>query len=291
MICERAVAKDCNAQRLKFFVPSAEYAPAGIPPIGQSMLRDLFQFLPRNAGSATAVMATLGAIAGLVLWLAGARFSRTLMALVAVAAGAAIGSALPRWCGWSISGMGPAVGLAVVLGISGFVLHRVWVGMGLGAVLALWASLAVWLLTRGGQSFDWPNPDRYASLIVWLRAVWLNVPPESARVIPYAAAAAAVSGLAMTILWPRFSTLLAWSLIGVSMLVGLGSAMLDAVQPQWISAVPSQTWAQCMTLGLLIVVGLVVQWRTGALSTSGADGGPNKKPAKGKNENVRDGAD
>jgi hypothetical protein len=255
------------------------------------MLRDLFQFLPRNAGSAAAVMATLGAIAGLVLWLAGARFSRTLMALVAVAAGALIGSALPRWCGWTISGMGPAVGLAVVLGVSGFVLHRVWVGMGLGAVLALWASLAVWLLTRGGQEFDWPNPDHYASLIIWLRAVWLNIPPEPARVIPYAAAAAAVSGLAMTILWPRFSTLLAWSLIGVSMLVGLGSAVLDDLQPQWTRAVPEQTWAQCLTLGMLIAVGLIFQWRTGALSASGAGGDGNKKAAKPKNERPREGAD
>jgi hypothetical protein len=255
------------------------------------MLRDLFQLLPRNAGSATAVLATLGAVAGLVLWLAGARFSRTLMALVAVAAGAAIGSALPRWCGWQISGMGPAVGLAVVLGVSGFVLHRVWVGMGLGAVLAFWASLAVWLLMRGGQSFDWPNPDHYASLIGWLHGVWLSMPPEPARVMPYAAAAAAVTGLAMTILWPRFSTLLAWSLIGVSMLVGLGSAVVDYLQPQWIRAIPPQTWAQCLILAMLIAVGLLVQWRTEMLSTSEAGGDDSKKPAKQKNQKPREGAD
>jgi hypothetical protein len=109
--------------------------------------------------------------------------------------------------------------------------------------------------------------------------------------MPYAAAAAAVTGLAMTILWPRFSTLLAWSLIGVSMLVGLGSAVVDYLQPQWIRAIPPQTWAQCLILAMLIAVGLLVQWRTEMLSTSEAGGDDSKKPAKQKNQKPREGAD
>lgn len=250
------------------------------------MLRDLIQLLPRDAGSATAALATLGAVAGLVLWLSGARFSRPMMTLVATALGAVVGSALPTWFGWGISPMGPAVGLALILGVTGFVLHRMWVGLGLGLVLAIWSTLACWLVLRGNQAFDWPSPEKYTTLLSWLRAAWHELPSEPATVIPYGAAVAAVSGLAMTILWPRFSTLLAWNLIGVSLLVGMATAAVNYSQPQWMKAIPEQTWSQCLTLGLMVVLGLLIQWRTGALPADGP-----KKGGKSKTDKPREGAD
>jgi hypothetical protein len=242
------------------------------------MLQDLLQLLPRDAGSATAALAMLGAIAGGILWLAGARFSRPVMTLVAVTIGAVLGSAMPGWFHWTISPMGPAVGLALLLGVSAYALQRVWVGLALGAVLAVWASLATWLALHGSHALDWPGLDQHPTVLGWLRAAWSGVPPEPAHVIPYAAAGAMIAGLAMTILWPRFSTLLAWSLIGLSMLIGMGATVVDYTRPQWVKALPPQSGAQCLALVLLIGIGLLVQSRTAPQPAPASS----KKNGKGK---------
>ena len=94
----------------------------------------------------TAVAVAGGAVVGAVLWLAGARFSRTLVGLVTVSLGAFLGMEMPRYFGWGVSGAGPAVGMALILGLSGYIMHRFWIGVGLGTVLAAWAFLATWVV-------------------------------------------------------------------------------------------------------------------------------------------------
>src|SRR5436190_19875812 len=103
------------------------------------MLQELLPLMPSQAGPAALTVAIIGMIAGAVLWLAGSRFSRSLITLSAVSLGAALGTHLPRWAGWSLDGMAPGIVGAIVLGVSAFLFHRFWVGIGLGLVLACWA--------------------------------------------------------------------------------------------------------------------------------------------------------
>src|SRR5580765_7333399 len=49
-----------------------------------------------------------GSAVGAVLWLAGSRFSRSLVTLLAVSVGAVVGMHLPGWMGWSVDAMGVA---------------------------------------------------------------------------------------------------------------------------------------------------------------------------------------
>ncbi len=79
------------------------------------MLQELLTFMPREAGSATLAFASVGAACGVALWVSGARFSRYIVTLTAVAIGTGVGVGSPRWFGWAIDGMGPAVGGAIVL--------------------------------------------------------------------------------------------------------------------------------------------------------------------------------
>src|SRR5262245_56130142 len=109
------------------------------------MLLDLLQLLPTDPGGPVLLTTMIGTVVGAALWLLGAKISRPLVTLLTVLGGAMIGMHLPQWFGWQISGAGPAVGGAVVLGVSGYVLHRMWVGIGLGSVLALWAAMGTWL--------------------------------------------------------------------------------------------------------------------------------------------------
>src|SRR3954471_14599015 len=118
------------------------------------MFLDLLQLLPQTVGDGTRVLTMIGTAVGAVLWIGGVKMSRPIVTLVTVLIGAGVGMQLPRWFNWSVSGAGPAVGGAVILGVSGFVLHRMWMGIGLGLLLALWATFGIWL-TMHDSSRAW----------------------------------------------------------------------------------------------------------------------------------------
>src|SRR5687767_5383651 len=122
-----------------------------------------------------ALLAALaGSAAGLVLWLAGSRFSRPLVTLLAVSVGAVVGMHLPGWFGWGIDGMGLATGAAMVLGLTGYLLHNTWVGATLCLMLTLWAAAAAWLLWGAGTtplSIEWPAIESSDPPLV-LAAIW-----------------------------------------------------------------------------------------------------------------------
>jgi hypothetical protein len=100
------------------------------------MLQEWLARLPQDAGPRGLACALLMAVAGLVLWLVGARFSRSIFTLLGVAAGAWVGLRVPRWMGWEIDAMAIAIGGALVLGLAGYLavvagLHDVYVLAGI----------------------------------------------------------------------------------------------------------------------------------------------------------------
>jgi hypothetical protein len=226
------------------------------------MLQLLIQWLPSQVGSAALAIALAGAAAGAVLWLSGARFSRTLVGLVAVAIGAGVGMELPRWIGWTISGAGPAVGLALIAGLAGFIFHRLWIGVGLGIVLAGWAFLANWVLLKAPATFDWPAASGSGTLTEYAQQLWQSLPVNVAHELPLACGVAMVIGLITTIFWPRLAIATAWSAAGASLLTGLGSAAMQFGRPQWLSLLPQQLGSQLLALSVLVAVGVAAQWKT-----------------------------
>ena len=107
------------------------------------MVQTYLQLLPPEASSATVVALWVAAGVGTVVWLSGSVWSRWVVTLFTVMLGASIGMHMPRWFGWSISGAGPAVGMAVVLGVTGYAVHGGWVGALLGAALAVMPVFAI----------------------------------------------------------------------------------------------------------------------------------------------------
>ena len=145
------------------------------------MLQALLPLMPGDAGFVAMAMDLAGMFIGAVLWLTGARFSRSLVTLSAVSMGAIIGMQLPEWMGWDVSGMGPAVGGAMVFGLSGFLLHRMWIGLALGTVLSMWALLILWAVTAQGQTWERPPVDESTTIATYAPELWQALPMDFTR--------------------------------------------------------------------------------------------------------------
>lgn len=224
------------------------------------MLQELLPLLPREVGTLAALLAITGTLLGAGLWLVGSRFSRSLITLLLVSLGGWVGLLLPRWCGWSIDGWAPAIGLAVLMGASGFFMHRLWVALGLGLVLAAWAAVAVWILCRGHGVWSLPKYDAGADAAAFAKSLWLSLPDGVRQYLPYACGMALLSGLLSALLWPRVGVVLLYSTGGVSMLVGLGLCTMNFARPQWLGALPAKSSSQLLVVLAMVAFGAVLQW-------------------------------
>jgi hypothetical protein len=249
------------------------------------MVQELLNLLPRDVGTIGLVIAIIGSMIGVGMWLIGSRFSRPIVTLLTVLLGASVGMQLPKWFGWQISGAGPAVGGAVVLGVTGFVLHGMWVGIGLGTLLSSWVTLACWIMFRNGASFAWPAVGPESTFTGFLHAVWLGLPADVTRILPYACATAMITGLAVTIIWPKVSLVLTWSMAGVTLLTCMGVAALEIGQPVWLTKIPQPMWAQTSLIMLLVMLGSLIQWK---LSPKPVAVKNSKKKKKPKDEDFAD---
>jgi hypothetical protein len=224
------------------------------------MLQALLSLLPTETGTAAAVFAIVGVLCGVALWLSGARFSRYIITLAAVAIGTSIGVALPRWCGWKIDGSGPAVGGAIVLGASGYVLHRVWVGAWFGFVLSIWAALATWMELAANDIWIWPERAGL-SIPAYLRQVWDALPPDVSHALPVVCGAAFLIGAIPATIWPRAGMVFLYSALGATLVGGMGTAVVNMEQPQWLAKVPPKTSVQATAVMLVVLLGAGVQWQ------------------------------
>ncbi len=241
------------------------------------MIQQLIALLPRQINPTALAIAIAGAVLGLILWLCGARFSRTIVTLISVSMGAVIGLQLPLWFGWPLEGWATGVLGALVLGISGYGLHRAWIGAGLGMVLACWAAIGTFIVcggsAEGAKPWEWPALSAGMTPKAYLADLWNALTPEARRVMPFACAAALLSGLAASVMWPRLGAVLLYSCTGLSLLIGLGVAAMSAAQPQWLKAIPNQTSSQVIVLVSMVAFGAILQWRCAPGARVRAQGG------------------
>lgn len=243
------------------------------------MLLDLIKLLPQDVDHGTVALAVIGAVLGVGFWIAGVKFSRPLVTLVTVLGGAGIGMQMPRWFGWNVSGAGPAVGAAVVLGVSGFILHRMWIGLSLGLLLATWATLAIWLVMHGKTDWTWPAIDQSQPTCEYLKTLWQNVPSEVARLIPWAAGIAMIGALAAVILWPRLVTAVHWSALGLTLMTGLSLLTIShSDHRDWLEKVPPRALAQIGILFGMLLMGVAVQWKLSSSRGSAEPAAPRDDP-------------
>ena len=123
------------------------------------MVQQLLNILPEALRTPHAAICIALLVAGLILWLVGAAWGRAILTLIAVALGGVLGILVPRWQMWPINSMSAAVLGAVGLGVSAFMVERVWSGLLLGVVLVAWTSLGVWMNLGGDQPFQFRTAE------------------------------------------------------------------------------------------------------------------------------------
>jgi hypothetical protein len=249
-----------------------------------AVFEHLVNLLPREPGSLTLALALIGSLFGLVLWLTGARFSRSILTLAAVALGTAVGAKLPLWCHWSIDGMGPAVGGAVVLGVSAYVLHRLWVGIWLGIVLAAWAVLLLWTTQYDGIHWRWPAFDAASTLPQSLAVYWQGLPDTSRQLLALGGTAAMLAGILAALLWPRIGVVLLWSALGVFFMLATAAQEIARLDRAMLERLPRQTSAQLALLAGMILAGALLQYQMLPRAGKDAKSSKEKKPGSASHQ-------
>ncbi|MCC6239972.1 MAG: hypothetical protein IT448_06720 [Phycisphaerales bacterium] len=226
------------------------------------MLRELDQLLPALTSTLGTYLALGGVVVGLWMWLMGSHTSKGLIALVLVAVGGMVGRYLPEKMGWSVSGLAMAVGLALAGGVLGLLLHRLWVGVGLGVVLAIWGMCACWVFMHGDYQPNWQEiGEKSQNMTETIRHFWDELPKSLQTGWTITAAAGLLAGIVMTMLWPRLTKVMMYSMLGVTLFASLGVMAMQSLKPEWLSYLPQQTWSQIAWLAGVVIVGIVVQWQ------------------------------
>ncbi|UCG33476.1 MAG: hypothetical protein JSU68_02350 [Phycisphaerales bacterium] len=229
------------------------------------------------------IAAGLGGLIGLILALWGVRVFRSALVLAFVGGGVLVGLAGNQWVNlgqWFCVICG-----GLVFGALGFVLYRLWVGVG-------WAALLVCVgLSAFGHKQAWPHWDAFSEarlsdtiladqgfqpptveeqgsfnepdpLQVFREfGGYLNENvPNIRRNALVTVSLAGVLGLLMGLLAVKFTVVLATAFIGVSLLAGAAGYFLSRFQPQVLDQAMSKPAAVWAGLGIVVLVSMMIQY-------------------------------
>src|SRR4051812_7562270 len=122
-----------------------------------AIVLQLIALLTAALGGHATLIAAMGAGFGALLWLAGARYSRTVITLAGVGIGAVVGLRLPGMMHWPIDGIATAFAGAMLLGFVGLLLQTTFVGFALSAMLAVLFGAGAWALLAGDAGWTMPT--------------------------------------------------------------------------------------------------------------------------------------
>jgi hypothetical protein len=227
------------------------------------MVQELLPFIPQAISDELAAACVVAMCVGTFLWICGAAWSRGIIALLGVALGGMLGMLLPRWYEWPVNSMSGCVIGAVALGMLAFVLQRFGVGLVLGVALSLWVALAAWINGRGDQGWIWQSPDTVANMTVAEHAkdMWMRTPDPVRRPLPYGAGTVMMSALAISLLFPRLGRVMCFSALGVTIFFLATLTLVASRRPDWLIYVPPPPEEQAGILGIICVIGMVLQWQ------------------------------
>lgn len=193
---------------------------------------------------------------GFLLWLAGSRFSQGLVTLLAVAIGASVGKHLPAWMGWSIDPIGTCFGGALILGFVGYLYYRMWVGVGLGLLLAGWTAIAIWSLFHNTDAWAFPAITSL-DLSVLTKSLWDSIPPDLQRILPWSIGVAGFAGMTLAALAPRLAERMFYSMLGLSVAVAAVTLMNQTIN--WNRLIPNGPIARLVVAAVLVLMGMTLQ--------------------------------
>ncbi len=246
------------------------------------MVPELIALVPERLHRCPPELALTAVGAGVALWAVGGVFSRYMTTLVAVAVGTFIGLRAPGWLGWQIDGMGTGVAGALLLGTSGYLLHRTWIGLWLAGLLSAWCGVGVWIQLGDGSvlpAFHWRG-----ALGASFTDLWHHLPPNLHPQLPLGCAVGATAGVLMSVLWPKFSRCFTYSLIGTTLTILMGVVAAGNQNPSWLTSVHPSPMVELAALLIFVLLGIVVQWRLMPESPRVTDAGA--KPARKRSEHV-----
>lgn len=224
------------------------------------MLREVVALVPHQITDQPARMFVAAAGAGALLALAGGRFSRSLVTLCVVALGAFLGLHFPAWMGWSLDAIGAAFCGAIVLGLSGFVLHRLWIGLLLATLLGSSTGLMTWIARSAGVQWNLPAIDVSQAAPDMLAAVWRSLPPALFPILPVAVGIAIGVGILLGCLTPRLARVTLFSILGVAIFAIAGTIATQRLWPQTYDALPTKPFIELAAFLGLVTITCGIQW-------------------------------
>jgi hypothetical protein len=227
------------------------------------MVQELLPFLPPALTTEQAAICVALLLLGVFLWTAGAVWSRGILSLIAVASGGLLGMTLPRWGNWPLNDNAAAVLGAVILGVLAFTLSRLFVGLLLGIVMSGWVALAAWMTLRGGANWPWRDAWEVSNMTLpqHLVDMWSRLPDPVRKPLPYGAGTAMVSALGLCLLFPRLGRVVCFSVTGMTVLFLAALTLTASRRPDWIAQIPPAVDIQTGVLGVLVLIGMLLQWQ------------------------------
>lgn len=226
------------------------------------MLEDLLQLLPSTPGASVVWWSAGIAMLGLFFAVLGTKLSRQTITLAMVALGALIGKQVPEWFNWNFTPAAPATLGAVLAGVAGFALHRLWVGVCLGCLVAFWSAMGLWMLFHGQSVWSWPSVSADTTLADFARQLWESLNDDIRWPLPYLSGGSVVVGVITALIVPRLATVLNWSLFGVTLLTIGSLAALQYGKPEWLAKLPSENLGQLSIFGAMLGISSLLQWKT-----------------------------
>lgn len=250
------------------------------------MLREILSLLPQGMVDRPPALLLAAAGAGAVLAVVGGRFTRSLVTLSAVGAGAVLGLHAPAWFGLSVDAIGAAFCGAIVLGVSGFVLHRTWIGLLLSTLLMTYAGVFTWIMLAGDVKWSMPQLDGSQDMPAILSTIWRSLPAALYPSLPIAIFVAAALGILVAVLWPRVARVACCSVLGGGVLVVAGGLATQKNWPQVYNSIPDHVALElAIFLGFLLLASCI-QWvflprrgsKSGSKNSSAADADAAENP-------------
>ena len=217
-------------------------------------------------------------LAGLTLWLLGAKIARPLGALTGLVAGG-LGALVAGQHLEAGSLLLPLTISGAIVGCLGaWLLYRLWMGLVFGTILAVTVPTAALLFQPEppqDQRVDLsaPPPVQETPESHWqrvqstaahveaeARAWWDRRAAEAGPAVMVTAAAAGLCGLLAGLLAPNVSASFLSALLGAVLLFYAASSLLQVYVPTWAGRLPSSPEPLLLALGLITATGILVQW-------------------------------
>lgn len=199
------------------------------------------------------------ALAGAMVYLLGARFSRGLVTLALVTLGAFLGKLIPPALGTHIDPAAGCIVGALVLGVLAFVFHRFLIAWSLGLLTGLCVVLGLFVHATTPAAWTWPSLSHGLSPALELCAAQLGT--DTVQRMAALGGIASLAATALAFVFPRIGLCLFWSLLGLMLmltsLLGYSAAHTSDLLTS-LSARDTQT--QLIALAALLLTGFVIQW-------------------------------